>query len=193
LYATFLINRVYTPLLDHKSPYQLLHDSIPDKSVFKVFGSLCYASTLLSHRTKLDPRARKSVFLGYKSGYKGFVLYDLNTKEILSLDMSHSMNIFYLTRALILHSPLLGIIFQLPLTMIFLPHQLPPLTHQFSHLLTFLTFTMTFLPHQLPHLPHQLSHLLTLTLLLLLHLPILVSPPDQNIHLHILRTMSAML
>jgi hypothetical protein len=82
LYATFLINRVPSPLLHHKSPYQLLHESIPDTSVFKVFGSLCYASTLLSHRTKLDSRARKSVFLGYKSGYKGFVLYDLNTKEI---------------------------------------------------------------------------------------------------------------
>jgi hypothetical protein len=82
LYATFLINRVPTPLLNHKSPYQLLHDSIPDKSVFKVFGSLCYASSLNSHRTKLDSRARKSVFLGDKSGYKGFVLYDLNTKEI---------------------------------------------------------------------------------------------------------------
>jgi hypothetical protein len=67
-HATFLINRVPTPLLHNLSPYQLLYDSIPDINVFKVFGSLCYASTLQSHRTKLDFRARKCVFLGYKSG-----------------------------------------------------------------------------------------------------------------------------
>ncbi|PNX92373.1 retrovirus-related Pol polyprotein from transposon TNT 1-94, partial [Trifolium pratense] len=73
---------VTTPLLQHKSPYQLLHSHIPDLSLVKVFGSLCFASTLTSHRTKLDPRARKSAFLGYKPGYKGFVLYDLHTREI---------------------------------------------------------------------------------------------------------------
>jgi hypothetical protein len=82
LYATFLINRVPTPLLNDQSPYHMLHGSIPDASLFKVFGSLCYASTLASHRSKLDPKARKSIFLGYKSGYKGFVLYDLHSKEI---------------------------------------------------------------------------------------------------------------
>ncbi|MCH79266.1 polynucleotidyl transferase Ribonuclease H fold, partial [Trifolium medium] len=73
---------VTTPLLNNNSPYHLLHDSIPDASQFKVFGSLCFASTLTSQRSKLDVRARKSVFLGYKSGYKGFVLYDLHTREI---------------------------------------------------------------------------------------------------------------
>ncbi|CAJ2644692.1 unnamed protein product [Trifolium pratense] len=82
LYATFLINRITTPTLHNKSPYQLFHQSIPDMSLCKVFGSLCYATTLTSHRTKLDPRARKSLFLGYRSGYKGYVLYDLSSREI---------------------------------------------------------------------------------------------------------------
>jgi hypothetical protein len=81
-HAVFLINRVSTPLLDHKTPYQLLYDSLPDLKLFKVFGSLCYASTLMSHRSKLDPRARKCCFLGYKSGFKGSVLFDLHSKEI---------------------------------------------------------------------------------------------------------------
>jgi hypothetical protein len=69
-------------LLDYKTPYQLLYDSLPDLKLFKVFGSLCYASNLMSHRSKLDPRARKCCFFGYKSGFKGSVLFDLHSKEI---------------------------------------------------------------------------------------------------------------
>jgi len=82
LHSVFLINRVSTPLLHHKSPYQVLYDSLPDVHHFKVFGCLCYASTLQAHRTKLQPRAKKCVFLGYKSVFKGSVLYDLNSREI---------------------------------------------------------------------------------------------------------------
>ena len=69
-------------MLGNLSPYQVLYDSIPDINTFKVFGSLCYASTLQAHRSKLDSKARKCVFLGYKSGFKGFVQYDLNSREI---------------------------------------------------------------------------------------------------------------
>ena len=82
LHAIFLINRVTTPLLNHKSPYHVLYDKVPDSNTFKVFGCLCFASTLQSHRTKLQSRARKSIFLGYQSGYKGYILLDLHSRAI---------------------------------------------------------------------------------------------------------------
>jgi len=65
-HAVFLINSVPNPLLQNQSPYFVLHHKLPDISLLKVFGCLCYASTLTSHRTKLQSRARKSIFLCYK-------------------------------------------------------------------------------------------------------------------------------
>jgi hypothetical protein len=82
VHATYIINRVCTPLLHNKSPYHILYDKPPDLSQLKVFGSLYYASTLSSQRTKFDPRARKCIFLGYKSGMKGDVLFDIHHHNI---------------------------------------------------------------------------------------------------------------
>ena len=93
-YAAFIINRVTSNLLQQKSPYQPLHDNVPDISHIKVFGSLCYASTLTSHRTKLETRARKAVFLGYPVGYKGCLLLDLNNSDIfISRNITHHEHI----------------------------------------------------------------------------------------------------
>lgn len=61
----------------------------------KVFGSLAFASTLNVHRTKLESRARKCVFLGYKNGMKGVVLYDIHSHSILiSRNVIHHEHIF---------------------------------------------------------------------------------------------------
>ncbi|KAK2454457.1 putative mitochondrial protein [Trifolium repens] len=89
------MNRVPTLVLKNKSPYFLLYQNEPDMLSLKVFGSLAFASTLHCHRTKLDLRARKCLFLGYKTGVKGAVLFDILNKTIfVSRDVTHHEHIF---------------------------------------------------------------------------------------------------
>ncbi|KAI5411669.1 hypothetical protein KIW84_056661 [Lathyrus oleraceus] len=39
-------------------------------------------SPTLAHRTKFDARARKSIFLWHKDGTKGYILYDLQSRDL---------------------------------------------------------------------------------------------------------------
>jgi hypothetical protein len=81
-HVVFIMNRVPSPILNNQSPYFLLHKKRFDLHQLKVFGSLAYASTIQSHRMKLDSGARKCVFLGFKSGMKGVILLDINSKQL---------------------------------------------------------------------------------------------------------------
>ncbi|XP_048620291.1 uncharacterized protein LOC125590664 [Brassica napus] len=80
--AAFLINRLPSPLLNNKSPYELLLKKIPDYNVLRAFGCLCYVSTHAKDRHKFSPRARASVFLGYPFGYKGYKVLNLDTRSV---------------------------------------------------------------------------------------------------------------
>ena len=82
LTTVFLINRTPSPLLHHKSAYELLYHELVDYSSFRVFGCLAFTSTLTAHRTKFQPRAHPCVFLCYPIGMKAYRLYDLHTKHI---------------------------------------------------------------------------------------------------------------
>ena len=82
LHVVFLINRIPSKHLHNLSPNELLHNREPDFNFLKVFGYLAFASTLSTYRTKLDPRSRKCIFVGFKQGTKGYLLYDLQTREI---------------------------------------------------------------------------------------------------------------
>lgn len=86
-HVTHIINRLPSPVLKSHNPYELLFKTPPSYMHLKVFGCLCYATSSQSHMTKFDSRARKSMFLGYKEGVKGFILYDLSSHDIFFLEM----------------------------------------------------------------------------------------------------------
>ena len=73
--TTFLINRLPTPILQLKSPFESLFGHLPNYLKLRVFGCLCYPWLRPYAKHKLDPRSRPCVFLGYsltQSAYKCF-------------------------------------------------------------------------------------------------------------------------
>lgn len=81
LHAVYL-KCYYTPLLNSKSPYQVLYNKSPNYTNLKIFGCLAFSYTSIQNRSKFDPRGRMNVFVGYKPGCKGYLLLDLLTQQI---------------------------------------------------------------------------------------------------------------
>ena len=65
LTAAYLINRTPTPILDGKTPYEILFGEKPNYEHLRVFGSLCYAHKKSRSNDKFDARSRCCVFVGY--------------------------------------------------------------------------------------------------------------------------------
>nr|GEW56728.1 integrase, catalytic region, zinc finger, CCHC-type, peptidase aspartic, catalytic [Tanacetum cinerariifolium] len=79
--ACFTQNRSIIRLRHGKTPYELLHNKLPDLSFFHVFGALCYPTNESENLGKLQPKADIGIFIGYASTNKAFRIYNRRTRR----------------------------------------------------------------------------------------------------------------
>ncbi|GKB43070.1 integrase, catalytic region, zinc finger, CCHC-type containing protein [Tanacetum coccineum] len=81
--ACYTQNRSIICLRHRKTPYELLHDKLPDLSFFHVFGALCYPTNDSENLGKSQPKADICIFIGYAPTKKAFLNYNRRTRRII--------------------------------------------------------------------------------------------------------------
>jgi len=80
-YAVYLINISLTRSVPNTTPIEAWSGFKPNVQHLKVFGSITYAHVRKAARSKLDDKAVKTIFIGYKHG--GYKLYNQMTKKVI--------------------------------------------------------------------------------------------------------------
>jgi hypothetical protein len=79
----YLVNRSPSSALDDTSPHEVWSGKKPSLQHLRVFGCDAYVHVPKENRSKLDNKAEKCIFIGYKDGVKGYKLWNLETKKIV--------------------------------------------------------------------------------------------------------------
>ena len=80
--ATFIINRLPTPLLKNKSPFQLLFNQDPKYENFRTYGCQVFPYLRDYSPHKLAPRSIPCIFIGYSPQYKEYRCLDPSTSRV---------------------------------------------------------------------------------------------------------------
>nr|GEX82658.1 retrovirus-related Pol polyprotein from transposon TNT 1-94 [Tanacetum cinerariifolium] len=81
--ACYTQNRSIVRLCHGKTPYELLHNKLPDLSFLYVFGALCYPTNDSENLGKLQPKADTGIIIGYAPTKKAFWIYNRHTRRII--------------------------------------------------------------------------------------------------------------
>ncbi|XBI69219.1 hypothetical protein VPH35_048321 [Triticum aestivum] len=95
--AAYLINRMPSRVLGHKTPIECLYGSNSFIVPPKIFGCTCFVHDYRSSAGKLDPRAVKCIFVGYSSTKKGYRCWSPTERRFfVSMDVTfHEKEPFY--------------------------------------------------------------------------------------------------
>ncbi|GJS04403.1 retrovirus-related pol polyprotein from transposon TNT 1-94 [Tanacetum coccineum] len=80
--ATFIINRLPTPLLKNKSPFELLFNQHPQYDNFRTYGCQVFPYLRDYSQHKLEPRSIPCIFIGYSLQHKGYRCLDPTTSRV---------------------------------------------------------------------------------------------------------------
>jgi hypothetical protein len=81
--ACYLVNRSPSSVLGDKTPQEVWTGKEPSLTHLKVFGCDAYVHVPKENRSKLDKKAEKCIFIGYKDGLKGYKLWNPETKKVV--------------------------------------------------------------------------------------------------------------
>ena len=93
--ACYLINRLPTPVIQNKSPFEKLFHFVPNYLFLKTFGCACLPNLQPYNSHKLQPRSLQCVFLGYSILHHGYKCLHIPTGRLyISRDVIFLENLF---------------------------------------------------------------------------------------------------
>lgn len=93
--TTYVINRLPTKLLHHKSLFEVLFNILPNYNNFKVFRCRVFPFLQPYVEYKLAPWSIACIFLGYSTQYQGYKCYDpLTSKSFITRHAKFDENSF---------------------------------------------------------------------------------------------------
>ncbi|KAG2878814.1 hypothetical protein PC115_g22966 [Phytophthora cactorum] len=96
--AIYVKNRLPSPKIEHKTPFEIVYKSKPSVKHMRVFGCRTYILTPKEKRLKWDPKARAGLFLGYEEVSKAYRLYDIEAGQVvISRDVNFDESAFGLS------------------------------------------------------------------------------------------------
>ena len=101
----YLINRMPAPTLANISPFQKLHNQIPNYQFTKVFGCSCFPLLKPYNQHKFDFHTQNSVFISYSPLYKNYKCLDKSGKVFIASHVTFNESKFPYTELFLDQSP----------------------------------------------------------------------------------------
>ena len=81
--AIYVKNRLPSPKIHDKTPFEIVCKSKPSVKHMRVFGCQAYILTPSEKRLKWDPKARIGIFMGYEEVSKAYRVFDIEAGQIM--------------------------------------------------------------------------------------------------------------